>query len=112
MKKISLVLLSALMTIAVNAQTVDTLTIQSKIFNQTRKIKVVLPAGYGKYSYLHSNKEMQYTVAYLFDSQAESFFNFYKNTIGYLTSMGYTHLHPLILVGISSADRQYEFLPK
>jgi predicted alpha/beta superfamily hydrolase len=114
MKKISLISLFALLTIAVNAQTVDTLTIQSKVFNETRKIKVLLPKGYGQYSPDHPNKDREYMVAYLFDSQSESFFNFYKATINYLTEMGgqYVYLHPLIVVGISSPNRQYEFTPK
>jgi predicted alpha/beta superfamily hydrolase len=88
------------------AQTVDTITIPSKVFNKTRKIKVVLPDGYKDYP----NTTNNYMVVYLFDSQSEDFFNFYKTTIDYLTKQGY--LQPVILVGIASENRQFEFTPK
>lgn len=106
MKKFKLCLFLTLLISSVfcQAQVVDTLNIQSKVFNSTRKIKVVLPAGY------NSDPNAKYIVAYLFDSQSEDFFNYYKSTIQYLTKEGY--INPLILVGIASENRQYEFTPK
>ncbi len=89
-----------------HAQSVDTLSIDSGVFNEVRKIKVALPAGYNDYP----NLEKKYIVAYLFDAQSDGFFNFYKTTVNYLAEQGY--MQPLILVGISSGNRQYEFTPK
>lgn len=88
------------------AQTVDTLTVQSGIFNKIRKIKVMLPAEYS----IPRNVYEKYIVAYLFDAQNEDFFNFYKITTDLLIKQG--NLQPLILVGISSDNRQFEFLTK
>lgn len=96
---LSLLLLATL----VKAQGVDTLSIRSRVFNTNRKIKISLPAGF------YNNPDQKYIVAYLFDSQSESFFNFYKTTIDYLTGEGY--IKPMILVGIASENRQYEFTP-
>ncbi|CAM4413774.1 Predicted hydrolase of the alpha/beta superfamily [Pedobacter westerhofensis] len=91
---------------SVNAQSFDTLSINSKVFNAVRKIKVALPVGYNDYP----NLEKKYIVAYLFDAQSDGFFNFYKTTANYLAEQGY--MQQLILVGISSDNRQYEFTPK
>jgi predicted alpha/beta superfamily hydrolase len=85
------------------AQSIDTLSITSKVFNSTRKVMVALPSGYS------SNPNGKYVVAYLFDSQSADFFNYYRSTIKYLTQQGY--IQPLILVGIASENRQYEFTP-
>lgn len=85
-------------------QKVDTIRISSKIFNSNRKIKVALPEGY------EDNPDKKYIVAYLFDAQSEDFFNFYKSTIDYLTKQGL--IQPVILVGIASENRQYEFTPQ
>jgi predicted alpha/beta superfamily hydrolase len=84
-------------------QQVDTLNISSKIFNATRKIKVALPEEY------FDKPDNNYVVVYLFDSQSEDFFNFYRTTISYLSKQGY--IKPAILVGIASENRQYEFTP-
>jgi len=86
--------------------TVDTLTIQSAVFNKARKIKVMLPFRYEQ----HPNTDEKYMVAYLFDAQSDDFFNIYKHTINMLALQGI--LQPFILVGISSENRQFEFLDK
>jgi len=82
----------------------EIINIPSKVFNVVRKVKISLPKGY----YNYPNRK--YIVAYLFDAQSDAFFNFIKATIDYLTSDGY--ISPLILVGISSGNRQYELTPK
>lgn len=81
----------------------ETLGITSKVFNETRKVKVALPQGY------NDDPSRKYIVAWLFDAQSGDFFNYIKATIDYLTSQGY--IKPLILIGIQSANRQYEFTP-
>src|ERR1700761_3586378 len=111
-KKITSLLLLAicLNALAGYCQTVDTLTIQSKFLGQTKKVKVALPYGYNKYDHILVNQHRKYIVAYLFDSQSNNFFNFYKATIDYLVNQHI--IQPMTLVGISSPDRQYEFLPQ
>jgi predicted alpha/beta superfamily hydrolase len=104
--KFYLFLVSIVSPVLIYAQSVDTISINSKVFNHIRKIKVALPAGYSVYP----NLNRKYIVAYLFDAQSEGFFNFYKATANYLAEQGY--MQPLILVGISSENRQYEFTPK
>ena len=86
--------------------TVDTLTIQSAVFNKARKIKVMLPFRYDQ----HPNTDEKYMVAYLFDSQSDDFFNIYKHTVNMLALQGI--LQPLILIGIESGNRQFEFTAK
>lgn len=88
------------------AQRVDTLNIPSGVFNKTRKIKIVLPADYD----VPRNIYEKYIVAFLFDAQSDDFFNFYKTTVDQLIRQG--NLQPLILVGIASDNRQFEFLQK
>jgi predicted alpha/beta superfamily hydrolase len=85
-------------------QTTETINVQSKVFNEVRKVKVSLPPEYNDYP------SRKYIVAYLFDAQSDDLFNYIKATIDYLTAEGY--IKPLILVGISSGNRQYEFTPK
>ena len=88
------------------AQTVDTLTIQSNVFNRARRVKVMLPKNYDK----QPNTDEKYIVAYLFDAQSDDFFNYYKATVNYLNQQGY--LQPIILVGIASANRNLNLLLK
>src|SRR4051812_21926726 len=104
--KIYILFLLITCTTASIAQRVDTLNIPSAIFNKTRKIKIVLPAEYD----VPRNVYEKYIVAFLFDAQSEDFFNFYKTTIDQLIRQG--NLQPLILVGIASDNRQFEFLQK
>lgn len=88
----------------VSAQRVDTISIESKVFNTSRKIKIALPDEYA------DKPDNKYIVAYLFDAQSNDFFNFYTATIRYLSAQGL--IKPMIVVGIESANRQYEFTPK
>ena len=104
--KTYITLLLLICTTAGMAQTVDTLTVKSSVFNRARRVKVMLPKDYDK----HPNTDEKYMVAYLFDAQSDDFFNYYKATVTYLTQQGY--LQPLILVGVQSANRQFEFTAK
>ncbi len=83
---------------------IEMITVPSKVFNEVRKVKVSLPKGYNDFP------NRKYIVAYLFDAQSDAFFNFIKANVDCLTADGY--ISPLILVGISSGNRQYEFTPK
>ena len=106
MKKIVMFILLALISTSVISQAVavDTINIQSKVFNSQRRVMVALPGNY------HSYIDQKYIVAYLFDAQSDDFFNFYKATVNYLVSLGY--MNPVILVGIVSDNRQFEFTSK
>lgn len=84
---------------------VETVEINSKVFNGIRKIKVVLPAEYSEYP------NRKYKVIYLFDAQGEELFNFEVAAINFIKS-GSIYIEPSILVGIESSNRIFEFLPK
>jgi len=87
-------------------RTNEMLEIQSKVFNSVRKVKVCLPSEY--YSY----PNRRYNVIYLFDAQSDELFNYVKATIDYLRLSANIYISPVILVGIQTNDRQFEFLPK
>lgn len=84
----------------------ETLDINSKVFNNVRKVKVNLPAEYAEYP------NRSYKVIYLFDAQSDPLFNFVKETNSYLNSNVNIYVEPVILVGIVTTNRQFEFLPK
>ena len=105
MKQVKILVALLIVAIATLGQSkTEIINVQSKVFNEVRKVKVSLPEGY------HDYPNRKYIVAWLFDAQSDAFFNFVKATIDYLTADGY--ISPLILVGISSGNRQYEFTPK
>jgi len=112
MKNIVLTFLLAIAGMICSAQKVDTLTIQSKVLNDTRKIQVVLPKGYGQYQASHPNKDRNYMVAYFFDAQDKSMFDLCKATVNYLSGPNQSYSEPLILVGIPNRERWHDFLPK
>jgi len=80
--------------------------INSSVFDEQRKIEVFLPNIY----YQGATVGNKYMVAILFDAQAPGFLDFCRATIGQLIDQG--QLQPLILIGISATNRQYEFTPK
>jgi predicted alpha/beta superfamily hydrolase len=84
----------------------QTLEINSKIFNGVRKVKISLPAEYQEYP------NRKYKVVYLFDAQSEALYNFTKETFNYLFNNSDIYIEPVILVGIETKNRQFEFLPK
>lgn len=87
-------------------QTNEIFEIQSKAFNSVRKIKVCLPSEY----YNYPNR--RYNVVYLFDAQSDELFNYVKATIDYLRRSANIFISPVILVGIQTNNRQFEFLLK
>jgi predicted alpha/beta superfamily hydrolase len=79
-------------------------TISSGFFGKGREISIVLPYGY------YRNSDQRYPVAYVFDAQSEDLFNF---TASLIHSLSLTQsLEPMIIVGIKSENRQFEFTPK
>ena len=88
------------------SQVTEILDIQSKVFNCVRKVKVSLPKDYNDYP------NRKYNVIYLFDAQSDELFNYVKATIDYLMSSADIYISPVILVGIQTSNRQFEFLPK
>jgi len=84
----------------------QTLDINSKVFNSVRRLKVNLPAGYAEYP------NRSYKVLYLFDAQSDPLFNLVNETNTYLNNNVNIYVEPVILVGIVTINRQFEFLPK
>lgn len=85
-------------------QTTDTLPISTTSETQKREVRIALPAHYSDYP------SRRYVTVYLLDSQYPPYFEAVKANLDYLVSQGY--LQPLILVGVSSANRQYDFTPE
>ncbi len=106
MKKLTLLIAILLMAQAARGQSHPTeiVEIHSSVFNDVRKLKVSLPLDYNDYP------NRKYFVAYLFDAQSDHYFNHVKASIDYLRADGW--ISPLILVGIESGNRRYEFTPK
>jgi predicted alpha/beta superfamily hydrolase len=78
--------------------------IPSRAFGKDREISVSLPWDY------YQNTNVRYPVAYVFDAQSDDFFNFAASSIHYLRNT--QSLEPMIVVGIKSENRQFEFTPK
>ncbi|OJJ18745.1 hypothetical protein BKI52_24400 [marine bacterium AO1-C] len=76
-------------------------TIDSKVFETKREIKVFLPGNFQPTDSL--------PVIYLFDAQWDQFYNLTSATIDYLIAI--RQLPKCILVGIKSVKRQYELTP-
>ena len=108
MKKITIPIVCLLFALTTFGQTPTTgiLEINSKVFNSVRKVKISLPPEYAE------NPNRSYKVVYMFDAQSDPLFNFTKETISYLTSNANIYIEPVILIGIVTANRQFEFLPK
>lgn len=108
MKRVALLIITFLfvnITFGQN-QTSETFEIKSKVFNNIRKVKVYLPQGYYDYP------SRKYNVIYLFDAQSDELYNYVKATIDYPISSANIFISPVILVGIETYNRQFEFLPK
>lgn len=108
MKKITIPIVCLLFALTTFGQTTTTeiLEINSKVFNSVRKVKISLPPEYAE------NPNRSYKIVYMFDAQSDPLFNFTKETISYLTSSANIYIEPVILIGIVTANRQFEFLPK
>ena len=76
---------------------------KSMVFKTERAIKIYLPEEY------ELEPKREFPVVYIFDAQDETLFNLSVSTIDFL--IGWGEMQPVILVGIISENRQYEFLP-
>ena len=92
----------------VYGQKIDTISIQSKVFNENRKVWIYLPYQY------FSQPEKRFEVAYVFDAQAREYFDIVHSTINFVNAG-----IPLIVVGVVSnyseekkENRNSDFLPK
>ena len=80
-----------------------TVLIKSTVFEKERELQVFLPDEYFR------QPERKFKILYLFDSQNQRIFNYVKGT-SELLSMNF--IEPMIIVGIVTEDRWFEFLPK
>jgi len=96
--------------------TVDTFELASKVFDNTRTIRVFVPPGYGEVA----NRDRKYAVLYMFDGQnlfdaCLAFDHVHEwqvdETVTRLVREG--KIEPLIVVGVDNAreKRAYEYLP-
>ena len=83
--------------------TTNTVFIPSKVFEKEREIQIYLPDEYFK------EPARKFKTLYLFDAQNQRIFNYVKGNVE-LLSMNY--IEPMIIVGIVTEDRWFEFLPK
>lgn len=88
-------------------QKIDTISIQSKVFNENRKVWIYLPEQYLR------QPEKRFEVAYVFDAQARQYFDIVHSTINFVNGG-----IPLIVVGVVSnyseekkENRNSDFLP-
>lgn len=84
----------------------DTLSYYSKYFNTKRQLSISLPEGY------NGEPNRRYKVIYFFDAQSTALFEFTKATLSYLQSYSSIYCEPVILIGIRSDNRHFDFLPK
>ncbi len=88
-----------------NAAT-DTLSYYSEYFKTTRHLKISLPEEYGE------DPSRRYKVIYLFDAQATALYDFTKSTLAFFRGYANFYFDPVIVVGIETRNRHFEFLPK
>jgi predicted alpha/beta superfamily hydrolase len=108
MKKLKIFFIALFIIIvgSINAQTTEIINIPSRVLHSIRKVKICLPSEYNDYP------TRKYNVVYLFDAQSDELFNYVKATIDYLMGNADIFISPVILVGIQTDDRRFEFLPK
>jgi hypothetical protein len=51
-------------------------------------------------------------VIYLFDAQSSALYDFTKATLAYFPGYASFYFDPVILIGIETKNRHFEFLPK
>jgi len=100
MKKLVLCLLVIIPAI-LSAQEIKTVQIDSEILNQQREVLIYLPWQY------KTEPNRIFETIYVFDSQARQYFDFVHSSINFLN----TQL-PMIVVGIKSPQRDFDFLPE
>src|SRR5678809_689181 len=84
----------------------DTLTYYSEYFKTRRQLKISLPEEY------EDNPSRNYRVIYLFDAQSSALYDFTKATLAFFPGYASFYFDPVILVGIETKNRHFEFLPK
>ena len=83
------------------AQNIETLTVSGGKTYGDHKILIYTPAEY-------SDRNRKFEVIYVLDAQQREFFDAVHTTIAFQT-LGF---RPMIVVGISSNNRNYDFLPE
>lgn len=99
MKRFFLIVLS-FVSISCFSQKTDTLSINSAILNEKRKLVVYIPADY----VYDSSKKCE--VIYVFDAQAREIFDMVTATMAFKNN----GICPMIVVGVISSDRNKDFL--
>ncbi len=84
----------------------ETLKYYSEYFKEDRQLKISLPKNYAE------TPNRRYRVIYLFDAQSASLYDFTKATLAFFPGYASFYFDPVILVGIETKDRHFEFLPK
>lgn len=84
----------------------DTLSYNSEYFKGRRQLKISLPKEYT------SNPNRKYKVIYLFDAQSTALYDFTKATLSFFPDYANFYFDPVIIVGIETKNRHFEFLPK
>lgn len=84
----------------------DTLGYTSQYFKDRRMLKISLPEEYA------DNPNRKYRVVYLFDAQSAALYDYTKATLSFFPGYATFYFDPVILVGIETKNRHFEFLPK
>jgi predicted alpha/beta superfamily hydrolase len=84
----------------------DTSSYYSGYFKAKRQLRISLPAEYDQYP------NRRYKVVYLFDAQSTALYEFTKATMAYFPEYASFYFDPVILVGIVTTNRHFEFLPR
>src|ERR1039458_1309624 len=84
-------------------QAVGTLPVPTTSPDYVSSVKVWLPPDYADFP------NRRYVTVYLIDAQADALFEYVRATVQYLISEG--QLDPVILIGVSTSQRQYDFTP-
>lgn len=84
----------------------DTMSYYSEYFKGKRQIKISLPSNYSVYP------NRKYRVIYMFDAQSTALYDFAKATLSFLPGYASFYFDPVILIGIETKNRHFEFLPR
>ncbi len=84
----------------ITGQNIEELKISDSATGEKRDVLVHTPQGYGE-------EDMRYEVIYIFDAQMDGYFDMVTAT----QSIQNYGAFPMIVVGIISNDRNYDFLP-
>jgi len=100
MKKLVLCLMVIFPAI-LSAQEIKSVQIHSEILNQQREILVYLPWQY------KTEPNRKFETIYVFDAQARQYFDFVHSSMNFINDQ-----FPMIVVGVKSPQRGFDFLPK